>query len=281
MTTSPRQQELADFLITRRQRLQPDQVGLPNTGRRRTPGLRREEVATLAGISLTWYTWLEQGRDIQVSDQVVASLVNALKLTDSEAAHLYTLTGVAEPASATPFTEEINPILQRTIDTWPLSGVVVIDSRWNFVATNKLAEQFAEHIVGHPLVGQNLLREMFTDKNFYRVIGNWQNVASNMVGRFRQLYAAQTNDVDLASFVKQLRQDSPAFDKLWSQHDIVPEVERGKTMLFPKDVAVYFDETNFIVGDNTALHLYAFTPSDAATVTKINHIFDEPLKWRQ
>ncbi|HAT54765.1 MAG TPA: transcriptional regulator [Lactobacillus sp.] len=281
MTTSPRQQELADFLITRRQRLQPDQVGLPNTGRRRTPGLRREEVATLAGISLTWYTWLEQGRDIQVSDQVVASLVNALKLTDSEAAHLYTLTGVAEPASATPFTEEINPILQRTIDTWPLSGVVVIDSRWNFVATNKLAEQFAEHIVGHPLVGQNLLREMFTDKNFYRVIGNWQNVASNMVGRFRQLYAAQTNDVDLASFVKQLRQDSPAFDKLWSQHDIVPEVERGKTMLFPKVGEVYFDETNFIVGDNTDLHLYAFTPSDAATVTKINQIIDEPLKWRQ
>lgn len=273
--TTARQQELADFLVTRRSRLQPDQVGLPTIGRRRTPGLRREEVATLAGISLTWYTWLEQGRDIHISDQVVASLANALKLTESETNHFYTLAGVAQPDTPAPFTETINPMLQRTIDSWPLSGVIVIDRRWNFVAVNQLADVFATQVVGHPLVHENLLREMFTDDAFAQVITNWPIVAHNMVGRFRQMYASQTDDQDLTAFVTALRHDSAIFSQLWTQHDIVPEAERGKTMIFPDTGEVHFDETNFIVGDNTDLHMYVFTPSpEDNTLDKIMGILN-------
>ncbi|MGV0168171.1 helix-turn-helix transcriptional regulator [Furfurilactobacillus sp. WILCCON 0119] len=273
--SSTRQQELADFLTTRRQRLQPNQVGLPTTGHRRTPGLRREEVAALAHMSLTWYTWLEQGRDIQVSEQIVTGLVAALKLSPAEATHLFTLTGVNQPTTTPPFTEQINPMLQRTIDSWPLSGVVILDQRWNFVAVNTLTAQFASTIVGHALLHRNLLRELFTDEAFQRVIADWQIVASNMVGRFRQQYATLTTDDELTAFVQQLRADSPLFDQLWQKHDIRPEIERHKTMFFPVVGEVHFDETSFIVGDNVDLRMYVFTPVETDdTIQKIKLSLD-------
>ncbi|GKT03825.1 transcriptional regulator [Furfurilactobacillus sp. OKN36] len=226
-------------------------------------------------MSLTWYTWLEQGRDIQVSEQIVTGLVAALKLSPAEATHLFTLTGVNQPTTTPPFTEQINPRLQRTIDSWPLSGVVILDQRWNFVAVNTLTAQFASTIVGHALLHRNLLRELFTDEAFQRVIADWQIVASNMVGRFRQQYATLTTDDELTAFVQQLRADSPLFDQLWQKHDIRPEIERHKTMFFPVVGEVHFDETSFIVGDNVDLRMYVFTPVETDdTIQKIKLLLD-------
>lgn len=161
-----RYQELGDFLKTRRAKITPEQAGITSVGRRRTPGLRREEVATLAGISLTWYTWLEQGREIQVSEQVVQSLVKVLQLNMEESTHLYDLAQVPVPIHITPFEGAINPMLQHMIDSLEYSPTLILDSRWNIVGTNHILDKAVKLEGISHFKNENLLRLMFTNAKF-------------------------------------------------------------------------------------------------------------------
>ena len=136
---SQRLQELGDFLRTRRARLAPEDVGLPRGGRRRAPGLRRTEVAQLAGVSVDWYTWLEQGRPITVSTQVLESLVSALRLNAQERAHLFLLAHQQPPPARVMEPETVSPTLQRFLDHQGLSPAFVLGRRWDVVAWNEAA----------------------------------------------------------------------------------------------------------------------------------------------
>jgi|SRR5471030_3205324 len=136
-----RYKELGDFLKTRRAKILPSQVGLPKGTPRRTPGLRREEVASLSGIGLTWYTWIEQGRPIQVSTQVLESLARNLMLDKQETIHLYTLAGQAPPTSFPSYNESVNPMLQHVLDSLEFSPSMIMDARWNVIAWNKAASK--------------------------------------------------------------------------------------------------------------------------------------------
>lgn len=126
MDERQRRQELADFLKTRRARLSPKEVGLPEGIRRRTPGLRREELAQLANIGLTWYTWLEQGRDIQVSGQVVESIARALRLSPDERSHLFTLARCPIPANSYLLEETVTQALQDILDSLGTSPALIL-----------------------------------------------------------------------------------------------------------------------------------------------------------
>ncbi len=134
-----RLRELAQFLRTRRARMTPEQAGLPTEGRRRTPGLRRSEVALLAGISVDWYTWLEQGRNIQVSSQVLESIARALQLDADEKKHLFLLALQQYPAVSGEAAAEITPALQRFLDLQGTSPAYVTDQRLNIVGWNRIA----------------------------------------------------------------------------------------------------------------------------------------------
>src|SRR5438874_7593496 len=139
MDERERRQALADFLRTRRARLSPADVGLPSGMRRRTPGLRREEVAQLANIGTSWYVWLEQGRDVHPSTQVLESLAHALRLTVNERRHLFLLAGQPLPAPALPPEECVGPALQQLLDDLNPTPACVIGRRWDYLAWNKAA----------------------------------------------------------------------------------------------------------------------------------------------
>lgn len=138
-TEITRYKELADFLKTRRSKVSPSQAGLSSSIRRRTPGLRREEIAQLAGIGITWYTWLEQGRPIQVSAQVVESLSRVLFLDKEERNHLYQLANLPLPIDTLTPQETVTPILQHVLDSLYLSPAILINQRWNVIAWNQAA----------------------------------------------------------------------------------------------------------------------------------------------
>src|SRR5258708_16847483 len=134
-----RVQELGDFLRTRRGRIAPERVGLPRGERRRTPGLRRAEVAQLAGVSVDWYTWLEQGRPISVSIQVLECLVQALQLDANEREHLFFLAHQQPPPQGTPLRETVSATLQHFLDHLDPSPAFAIGPRWDIVAWNEAA----------------------------------------------------------------------------------------------------------------------------------------------
>src|SRR6185437_15083233 len=134
-----RRDELADFLRQRRATIQPDDVGLPAGGRRRTPGLRREEVAALAGVGATWYTWLEQGRDVRASFEVLEAISGALKLTPAERNHLIMLGRGEEAPSCKPPAERVSPTLRRLIENLGPSPAWVLGRRWDYLAWNRAA----------------------------------------------------------------------------------------------------------------------------------------------
>src|SRR6266542_3276725 len=141
MEERERRQALADFLRTRRARLSPAEVGLPAGMRRRTPGLRREEVAQLAHIGTSWYVWLEQGRDVHPSPEVLESLAQALRLTLNERRHLFLLAGQALPQHVLPAEESANPALQQVLDDLNSTPAYAVGRRWDCLAWNKAADR--------------------------------------------------------------------------------------------------------------------------------------------
>ncbi|WP_282106548.1 MULTISPECIES: helix-turn-helix domain-containing protein [unclassified Crossiella] len=158
MVVRDRHGELRDFLRSRRARLTPADVGLPATARRRTPGLRREEVAVLAGVGVTWYTWLEQGRDISVSAENLDAIAGALRLAEPERAHLYRLAGLNPPESAAG-TAAADPAQQRLLDGWLPNPSYLLDRHWNFLALNTAARRVFDYRPGR---AHNCLITFFT-----------------------------------------------------------------------------------------------------------------------
>lgn len=267
-----RYQELGDFLKTRRAKITPEQAGITSVGRRRTPGLRREEVATLAGISLTWYTWLEQGREIQVSEQVVQSLVKVLQLNMEESTHLYDLAQVPVPIHITPFEGAINPMLQHMIDSLEYSPTLILDSRWNIVGTNHILDKAVKLEGISHFKNENLLRLMFTNAKFMATMPEWSSVAEIMTGRFRKEFGRNIEDPWMNDFVDQLIQDSTEFTRLWALHDINSEEEHEKTFQNDKIGDVSFEETSFDVSGNMQLKMYVFTPKDEISKSRIKKL---------
>ncbi|WP_326837337.1 helix-turn-helix domain-containing protein [Amycolatopsis rhabdoformis] len=170
-----RRQELGSFLRSRRERLSPEQVGLPLTGRRRTPGLRREEVAHLAGMGVTWYPWLEQGRDIKVSEQVLAAIATTLRLDPYERSHLYTLAGHPEPPTERDCAAIPSIVLTMLRHLEPIPATV-FNARFDLLACNRTYEQLVGGLEQVPFEDRNLLLLMFTSPT-------WRDVVS--MGRTR------------------------------------------------------------------------------------------------
>lgn len=192
-----RRRELADFLKTRRANISPSQAGLPDGSRRRTPGLRREEVAQLAGVGLTWYTWLEQGRPIQASAQVIDNLARVLLLDRQERIHLCRLANQPIPADISERPPVASPTLRHLLDSLPLCPSMIADRHWNVVAWNRAARmifgKFSE--AGESgesgesgemgLRERNIVWAMFADDRYKTLFTDWELHARELLGRFR------------------------------------------------------------------------------------------------
>lgn len=258
-----RRLELASFLTTRRARLTPTEVGLPKTARRRVAGLRREEVAELAGIGVAWYTWLEQGRPVQASAETLDKLAQALQLGDSEREYLFALAGY----QASPFAEENTAVpisALRMLSNLELSPAYITNLRWDLLAWNPLASAVFGDFDSSPKSERNLLRMTFTNPALRRLFTDWEGFARCMVNHFRADYA-QWADHGWSRLAASLRQTSPIFRDLWEQHDVTKPVEWHKELNHPTAGRLVFDSLTLAVQPIQNLRVVIYTPANQET----------------
>lgn len=251
-----RRDDLRDFLRTRRARLSPGDVGLPEVGRRRTPGLRREEVAVLAQVGVSWYTWLEQGRDIKVSEQVLDAIARALQLDRHERAHLHRLAGLNAP-STDAASVEIDPQLQWVLDGWLPRPAYILDRYWGFTATNAAARE----VFGFSARDHNCLVSFFTSARYRAMYTDGENIASSIVAQFRAESARHPDDVEYERLASDLSMASEEFAKLWARHDVTETSQGAKTVIHPRAGKLIFEYVSLPLPDHPGYRVILHHPA--------------------
>jgi transcriptional regulator with XRE-family HTH domain len=214
--------ELAAFLRACRARLAPADVGLPMgsaSGRRRTPGLRREEVAQLSGVGVTWYTWLEQGRGISASPQVIDALARALLLTGDQHRHLRELAGLPPPDQPAPGDRDL-PRLQRLVDAAAPSLASVYDEHFDYVVWNRPYAQVRHDPGTLPEDRRNMISMMFTDPDNRARMVRWEAAARAVLSQFRAAVGRRPDDLRFGELVAALSQASPQFRNWWAEYPV-------------------------------------------------------------
>jgi transcriptional regulator with XRE-family HTH domain len=222
---------IGEFLRARRERVQPEDVGLPDFGRRRVPGLRREELATLAGVSADYYVRLEQGRERHPSEQVIESLARALLLDADATTHLHELARPAprrRRAGGRP--ERVRPELLRLMETWPHTPAFVMGRRMDVLAANAIGS--AVH--GGIRPGANLVRMVFLDPEARQVYPDWEEVARDTVAVLRSRVGPDLDDPRLTELVGELSLKSEEFRRLWARHDVREKTHGVKRLHNPQ-----------------------------------------------
>lgn len=255
-----RYKELADFLKTRRAKIAPSQVGLASTTRRRTPGLRREEVAQLAGIGLTWYTWLEQGRPIHVSSSVIESLSRVLLLDKQERIHLYLLANQPLPTDLSEKQGTVSPMLQHILDRLSLCPSLVTDQRWNVIAWNREACLMYGDFEKMNQRERNIVWAVFTNPRYRQLLIDWELYAKRLIGSFRASCGQYIEDSWLVQFIDDLKAVSPEFNLWWPLHEILSGNEKYKCLNHPTAGILDFEVSNFDVPDCIGLKLVVHVP---------------------
>jgi transcriptional regulator with XRE-family HTH domain len=265
MPPEEQRQELGAFLRARRGALQPEDVGLAQgVSHRRTPGLRREELAQLAGISVSWYTRLEQGRDVQLSAKAVARLAEALQLTAAEREYLLTLAREDPLGLQAAPTETVSATLRDILDAQGDHPAYLIDARLNLLAWNQAAIGvfgFAEDLAAAPAEERNLLWLIFTDDARTRLV-DWERHAKLLLAQFRDASRHLVNDPWLGWFIERLGQRSPEFAAWWSRYDVERVQETEKVVEHPAVGQLVLRQTVLqIVDDSHGLFLILYTPA--------------------
>jgi transcriptional regulator with XRE-family HTH domain len=240
----------------------PENVGLPANGRRRTPGLRREEVAQLAGVGLSWYTWLEQGRDITPSASVLDALARVLDLDPPEHGHLFDLAGVALPA-AEDYPSEAPAELRELVEALAPNPAYLIGPRTDVLVWNAAAIRMLGEPSRAPDGAQNLLWWMFTDPATHGP--TWDGTARNTLARFRAEHARRYGDPAFRGLIEALLAASPAFAELWPRHEVLDSQLGTKVVDHPELGRLALHHLQSIPTSHPALRLTQFVPADAAT----------------
>ena len=256
---------LGQLLRSRRERLAPADVGLPAGQRRRTAGLRREEVAMLANLSTTYYTFLEQGRPVRPSDQVLDALASALRMSAAERRYLHVLAhgrssdGPDPGAVAAAPPERLDPAVANLVQRLEPFPTLVKGRRWDILAANSAAcELFADW--GHP--GQcNLVRWMFTTDQAREVYLEWEPEARAMLGRFRLAAARHPDDPDFGALIAELHRDSEHVRDWWPRHDVTAIGSGSKKLRHPRLGPVDYSHVVLQVADHPDQTLITYSPA--------------------
>jgi len=272
-----RREELADFLRTKRASLRPEDVGLPDGGRRRTPGLRREEVALLAGVGATWYTWLEQGRDVRASLEVLEAVSRALRLTPAERAHVILL-GRGEQASPCKApAEEVPPTLRRLVENLGPGPAYLLGRRWDYLAWNQSFERVFGWEPGSAPLSRNHVWLWFMDPTRRTLCsGDWATSARLLVAKFRADSARNIGDPAFEELISALNSSSPEFRKLWKRHEVAGSGLGRKELNHPVVGPLAFDHAVFNHGDAGEQRLVLYSPAgEYDTRAKLVRLLDE------
>lgn len=253
---------LGDYIRSRRNRLQPEQAGISDSySQRRTPGLRREEVAMLAGVSATYYTWLEQGREVTASREIIENIGRALQLTPDERKHLMELWNPHDTEPVPSINTVLNPQWQDIISQLAYPSFIS-NERSEILAWNKAAADIIFDFDSLPASERVLLRLMFTDPSLQQRMENWEEFARHSVAVFRTYFDKQQGDPFYKEFVDRLCADSPEFKRIWELHDV--ELKRVNRVNIRKPAADAYDvyDINSVasIADHPDLHICVYTP---------------------
>ena len=260
---SARRAELGSFLKTRRARLQPRDVGLAPGARRRTSGLRREEVALLAGVGVTWYTWLEQGRPINASSQVLDAVAGTLRLDGAERWHLYRLAeALPVRSSKTDVVPEGVGAVLRSVEPYP---AVLMNSRFDLIDTNDAHEETFAAWHSMPCIHKNLLWCTVTEPRAREIFLNYDQEVPYMVARLRAAYARHVAEPEWEEDIRRLASLSPDFAQLWEQHEVAEPSVRTRRFRHPAAGLMAFTITELDVATAPDLRVAVYIPADAGT----------------
>jgi transcriptional regulator with XRE-family HTH domain len=235
---------LGDFLRAHRARLTPAMVGLADGTRRRTPGLRREEVAQLCGISATWYTWIEQGRDVSVSPAALARLARTLLLSAAERAYLFELAGRRDPSSPADDPSGDAPPALATAISAIACPAYLLDRNWNARAWNASAARLFVGWLDGP-ADRNLLRYIFLSPQARALICDWEDRARRVLAEFRADSSRHIEDAQMHALIDELRRHSAAFATLWGEHGVVGREGGARTFNHPADGFLRYEQITF------------------------------------
>lgn len=272
-----RHHELAAFLRNRRARLLPEQVGLPRGTRRRTPGLRRGEVALLAGVTPEWYSRLEQGQDIHVSVQLLESLARVLQLDTDERTHLFLLALNQPPPIETFSPMTITPTFQQFLQQLGTTPACVLDARLNVVEWNRAFYAtigvLSSYSATMPERERNMIWRLFTSPLLRKGSKEGEQLARAFLAQFRAGYGRFINDPWWGTQIAELSRISPAFRELWARHDVINRPEGCKLIHHPLVGELTLDFFLLQEGDSCDLRLLIYSPrSNSGTTEKIERL---------
>ena len=263
---------LGSFLKDRRAKLDPAAFGIP-LRRRRTPGLRREEVAQRANVSATWYTWLEQGRGGAPSANVLDRIARALMLTDDEREHLFLLGLGRPPEVRYQAAEGVTPRLQRVLDALALSPAYVKNSTWDIVAWNRAASILLADYAALPPEQRNGLRLVFCNPRVRAAMANWENDARFVVAAFRADIARAGAARKVEALVDDICRLSPEFAAMWRDNDVRSTYGEGpKYLRHPRAGRIALEYSAFAVDGRPDLGMVVYNPATAADADKIRSL---------
>lgn len=254
-----RRELLAAFLRSRRARLDPETVGIGVNSRRRVPGLRREEVAQLADVGITWYTWLEQGRAVHPSGQVIAAIADALRLDEHERRHLFTLAETSDPASSI---RSGSADLQAIVDGFTDAPPYVVNARWDVLAHNDCAAVLLGDLGPIDARPRNIMEVAFTNPSWRELVLDWDREAARNVAMYRAAMALHLDDPDWTTLPERLCETVPVFRAIWNRHDVAGPELRTKRYRHPAVGEMTFESTTLVVADAPMIRVMLLRPID-------------------
>jgi transcriptional regulator with XRE-family HTH domain len=280
---SARRTELAAFLRARRERISPEDVGLPPGIRRRTAGLRREELAQLAGVGVTWYTWLEQGRPINASVQVLDAIARTLRLDPTERVHLFRLAdvpGAAVTADDAEWECPLPPEVQQILDAIPFPANVVTE-RFDVLAWNKIYASLFPRICEAPPGERNTLISNLSGPRCCSPLPDPDQHCAVMIAQLRAAYGRHVGDPAWTQFIRRLEALSPSFAAVWAAHDVAPPVSYTKHFRHPGVGPITTTTTSFAVSSVPGARMVIYTPDDEPSKIAVARLAaDEQLTAR-
>ncbi|WP_127359427.1 helix-turn-helix transcriptional regulator [Actinacidiphila soli] len=274
-----RRTELAAFLRSRRARITPADVGMPPGFRRRTPGLRREEVAQLSGVGVTWYTWLEQGRPINASVQVLEAIARTLRLDVTERQHLYRLAGVPFVADDIPDAEAVGTEVQGIIDALDPLCAVVYNARYDVRASNAAYRDLfpAVQITGR--ADRNVLLRLFTGPACCSAFLNRAEELPRMVAQLRGAYGRHVGEPAWESFIERLIRESAEFAQMWASGDVAPAGPRIKLVQHASVGIIHLTSVSLAIDGMPEHRIVVYTPNDEDSRARIEQLrgMNDPL----
>jgi transcriptional regulator with XRE-family HTH domain len=277
MSDERRRRDLADFLRTRRMRLSPEQVGLIGGGRRRTPGLRREEVAQLANVGVSWYTLLEQGRDIRPSREVLHNIADALQFTPDERQHLFSLADQQPLIETHTAHEQVSPALHRVLDALNPIPAYILGRCWDYLAWNSAADQVLFLSRGLPPYEYNAVWRIFSNQKSYHLYQpHWEQTAQKVLAEFRADSVHFADEEWFKRMVADLQRVSPEFRTWWPRHDVRGRADSLKELDHPLVGHLTFEHTTLQVPAMPEHKIMIYTPLPATdTMEKLQQLMDQ------